>query len=181
MKQKDTSPKRLLVPGLAVGYAVFIALSWILGFEPGKQVSVNFYSFFRTMILMMPVVFVLIGLFEVWVSRETIERHLGAESGIRGYCWATLLAGTVMGPLYVALPVGAALFRKGARLSVVFTYIGASGICRVPMTVFEATFLGVKFTVVRFLVSLPLVIVSAILLEKYAGGTGYAITEPDNA
>ncbi|MFW6030826.1 MAG: hypothetical protein ACOCRO_11335, partial [Halanaerobiales bacterium] len=63
-------------------------------------------------------------------------------------------------------PLGHTLFTKGARLSIVLTYIGSAGLTRVPMTIFEASFLGVKFTLTRLLVSVPLVIISSIILEK---------------
>lgn len=61
------------------------------------------------------------------------------------------------GGLYVALPPAYALHSKGAKLGGVFALVGASAVCRVPTTIFGASFLGIKFTVVRFLVSLPLI------------------------
>jgi len=69
--------------------------------------------------------------------------------------------------LWTFLPRGQALYHKGARLSVIFTFIGATAIVRIPMTLFEASFLGFEFTAIRWLVSIPLVIVSSIFLEKY--------------
>ena len=66
--------------------------------------------------------------------------------GMFGQYW---LAGTTVGGLYVAFPVASTLYRKGAKLSIIFTYIGASAVCRVPMMFFEASFLGIKFTLVR--------------------------------
>jgi hypothetical protein len=35
------------------------------------------------------------------------------------------------------------------------------------MTLFEMSFLGIKFSIVRLLVSLPLVVASSIFMEKY--------------
>ena len=89
-------------------------------------------------------------------QKETVEKHLGKESGIRGYTWGVLLAGTTVGGLYVAFPVAYSLYNKGAKLSVIFTYLGASAICRVPMTIFETSFMGIKFSIIRWSVSLPL-------------------------
>ena len=179
MPSDKRSWKRLIKIGLMFAYFVFLALSFFLEFSPGERIGRNFLTFFLTMLKMMPAMFLLIGLFEVWVSRATVEKHLGPQCGIAGYLWAVLLAGTVMGPLYAALPVAHALFHKGARLGIIFTYLGAAAVCRVPMTAFEATFLGVKFTAVRFLVSLPLVVMSAVVLEKYLVKTGYTITEQE--
>ena len=161
---------------LISSYVVFLIFSWILGFTPGKEISQNFGSFSVEMLKILPCAFILIGLFEVWVKRETVERHLGEESGIRGHIWAVLLAGIPV-QLYVALPVAYSLYSRGAKLSVIFTYLGASAICRIPMAIFEASFLGIKFTVIRMLVSLPLVILASMLLGNYLTKRGYKITE----
>ena len=158
-------------------YFLFLAISFFLEFNPGKAIGYNFFSFSVDMLKVLPCAFVLVGLFEVWVKRETVERHFGEKSGIRGYVWAVLLAGTIVGPLYVALPLAHSLYRKGARLSVIFTYIGASAICRIPMAIFEASFLGIKFTAIRLAVSIPLVIVSSIVLANYLVGSDYEIME----
>jgi len=156
-------------------YVVFLIISWTFGFNPGKEISHNFASFSVDMFKILPCAFILIGLFEVWVKRETVEKHLGERSGIRGYIWAVLLAGTTVGGLYVAFPVAYSLYSKGAKLSVIFTYLGAAAICRVPMTIFEASFMGIKFTTIRLLVSLPLVIVTSILLGNYLTKRNYKL------
>jgi len=158
---------------IIASYLVFLAVSWATGYGPGNEIGRNSGDFALEMLKILPGAFILIGLFEVWVKRETVERHLGAQSGLRGYLWAVLLAGTTVGGAYVAFPVAYSLYRKGARLSVIFSYIGASAVCRVPMTVFEASFLGFKFSLVRLLVSLPLVILTSALLERYLTRRGY--------
>ena len=164
------------IVGISV-YIVFILFSFITGFDPGKQIGKNFITFSVDMLKILPCAFILIGLFEIWVKKETVEKHFGKESGIRGYMWAVLLAGTTVGGLYVAFPVAYSLHNKGAKLSVIFTYIGASAICRVPMTIFEASFMGIKFSAIRLLVSLPLVIISSILLGDYLEKRNYKIME----
>lgn len=158
-------------------YALFLIVSWRLEFYPGIKIADNFASFSVAMLRILPCAFILIGLFEVWVKRETVEKHFGEESGIRGYIWGVLLASTTVGGLYVAFPVAYSLYSKGAKLSIIFTYIGASAICRVPMTIFEASFLGIKFTAIRLLVSLPLVIIASMLLGNYLTKRNYKIAE----
>ncbi len=160
------------------GYALFIILSLIIGFDPGKEIGQNFTSFSLDMLKIVPCVFILIGLFETWVKRETVERYLGEGSGIRGYLWGVLLAGTTVGGVYIAFPVAYTLHIRGAKLGVIFTYIGASAICRIPMTVFEASFLGIKFTAVRLLISLPLVIITSKILGDYLTRRNYKLSQP---
>lgn len=158
-------------------YAVFIGTSWIFGFGPGKEISHSSASFSLEMLKVLPCAFILVGLFEVWVKQEMVEKHFGEKSGIRGYLWGTLLASTTVGGLYVAFPVAYSLYNKGARLGVIFTYIGASAICRVPMTIFEASFLGIKFSAIRLVVAIPLVILTSMLLGSYLKKRNYVIVE----
>lgn len=160
-----------------VAYAFFLIFSFLKGFEPGKRMAFNLRYFSLEMAKILPPAFVLIGLFEIWVKKATIEKHFGSQSGLRGHIGGVLLAGTTVGGLYVAFPVAYSLYRKGADLGVIFTYIAASAICRVPMTIFEASFLGLKFSIIRLSVSIPLVIVSSILLGKYLTRKGYQIRE----
>ena len=162
------------VAGIA-GYVLFLVISFALEFNPGREIGYNFASFSMDMLKILPGAFVLVGLFEVWIKRETVEKHLGEESGIRGYIWAVLLAGTTVGGIYVAFPVAYSLYGKGAKLSVILTYVSASAICRIPMAIFEASFLGIKFTIIRLLVSLPLVIISSMLLGDYLRKINYKI------
>lgn len=158
-------------------YFVFVLISLGLHFEPGMEIGQNFVMFFFEMVKVLPFAFILIGLFEVWVKKEDVEKHLGKDAGFLCYIWVILLAGTTVGGVYVAFPVAYSLFKKGARLSVIFTYIGASAICRIPMTIFEASFMGVKFTAIRLLVSLPLVILGSVFLGNYLEKRQYKIVD----
>ncbi|PUU87255.1 MAG: hypothetical protein CI947_2277 [Halanaerobium sp.] len=151
---------------LFIIFVIFTAVGFILDLNTAQGIFDNFYSFFLTMIKFVPAVFLLIGLFEVWVDKETIEKHLGEESGFLAYLWAIILASTTVGGLYVAFPVAAALYKKGASPRIIFSYIGTAAICRIPMTLFEASYVGVSFTAIRWAISIPLVIISSILMEK---------------
>ncbi len=159
-----------------VAYVVFVATSFYADYLPGVQIGQNFFSFAAEMLTILPCAFILIGLFEVWVKAEHVEKHLGTEAGYMCYVWAILLSGTSVGGLYVTFPVAAALFEKKARLSVIFTYIGASAVCRIPMIIFEASFLGLKFSLVRIVVALPLVVLSSIWLGNLLEKQGYRIS-----
>jgi uncharacterized membrane protein YraQ (UPF0718 family) len=160
-----------------IAYSLFLLFSFLKGFEPGKKIGLNLAYFSIEMLRILPPAFILIGLFEVWVRKETIEKHFGKESGLRGHIGGLLLAGSTVGGLYVAFPVAYSLYSKGADLGVIFTYIGASAICRVPMTIFEASFLGIRFSIIRLSVSIPLVIFSSMLLGKYLTRKGYRIKD----
>ena len=130
--------KKNMIPKIIIFvlYGAFLIYSFSAGFEPGMEIGKTFSHFMSDLISIIPCVFILLGLFEVWVKRETVEKHLGENSTFLSYIWVIILAGTTVGGLYLAFPVAYTLYKKGARLSVIFTYIGASAVCRIPMTAF---------------------------------------------
>lgn len=154
-------------------FAAGVAVSYLLNFAPGEEIGRNLFSFLLEMARIFPPAFILIGLFEAWVKQETVERHLGGGSGVRGFIWVILLAMATIGPFAVSLPIGYSLYRKGARPSVVLAYLGAAGVCRVPMTLFEASYLGIKFTAVRWSVSLVLIILTSLWLGRLVERKGW--------
>lgn len=156
-------------------YTLFLAVSFAVDFQPGIHTAKNLLDFAFQMMRVLPFAFILIGLFEVWVPREKVEKHMGKASGWRGHMWAIILAAPTVGGLYVAFPMAYALHKKGAGLGVIFTYLGASSLCRIPMLIFESSFLGVKFSLARLAVSFPLVIGSSVVLGRVLEKRGYVI------
>ncbi|MCJ7544106.1 MAG: permease [Phycisphaerae bacterium] len=169
--------KQIVQLALVGAFGMFVALSFVADYGLGKDVARTFGATLVEMLKLLPCAFILIALFDVWVKRETVERHFGKGSGIRGYLWGILLAGMSVGGMYVAFPVACSLFRKGAKLSVIFAYVGFAGVCRIPMTMFEASFMGGLFTAVRLGVSIPLVAIGAVVMGRVLERRGYQISE----
>lgn len=158
-------------------FAAFIFISYLVNFNIGKKIGANFMIFSRDMIAILPPAFVLIGLFDVWISRKSIEKNFGHSSGFKKYIYAILLAATTVGGTFVAFPVANTLYHKGANYSAIFAYVSASSLVMIPMSVMEASILGVKFTAIRIGVSLPLVIISSIILGDFFSKINYQIPE----
>ena len=158
--------KKAVTWGFLAAYALFILLSYLFEWDLGRESSRLFKTNLMEMAVILPCAFILIGLFEVWIKRETIEKHLGEGAGWKSFLWVTLLGGMTLGPMLTALPVASALWKKGAALSVVITYLGAAAVCRIPMTIFEASYLGIPFTVIRYVTALPLILVSSLVLSR---------------
>ena len=172
--------KKILTPLLLVLYATFLVWSFASGYIPGMNLGRNFGSFAIQMLKLLPCAFILIGLFEVWVSRESVVKHLGkGSSKPRAYFWVIVLAGTTVGGLIVAFPIARVLYNKGARIQIIMGYTAAAAICRIPMTIYEASFLGIKFSLVRLLVSIPLVIISSELMGNWLEKRGWVMTGPE--
>ena len=146
---------------------MFIGYSIHFGFEDGIAMGHYYWSYMQFVLSVMPCVFLLIALFNQWIERELIMKYMGKSSGKRAYVLAIILASSTVGGIFVVLPVAHALYKKGARLSIVLTYLNCACVCRVPMTLWEISMLGLKFTSIRYLVSIPLIIMSSVFTEKF--------------
>ena len=165
--------------GFALLFALFVAGSWLMPFPAGMAIARNFRMFFLEMIKFLPLMFILIGLFDVWVPREKITRHVGPGSGSMGIFWVILLAMLQAGPLYAAFPVAALLWRKGCSVRNIFVYLGAFTTLKIPMLAFEVGFLGWKFSLLRALFSFPVFIAIGFLLAAYLKDRQFAVKEPE--
>ena len=114
----------------------------------------------------LPPIFILLGLLDVWVERETMMRYMGKGSGIKGAILAFLLGSAAAGPLYAAFPIAVVLLRKGAKLSNVFLFIGAWSTTKLPLLLFEAASLGARYMLIRFAFNVAGITLIAFLLEK---------------
>jgi len=135
-------------------------------FAFGREAGAGFWSFTLEMAAFLPAMFVLVGLFDVWVPRSFVERHVGRDSGPLAILWMVLLGTLQAGPLYGAFPVAVALWRKGTAPRNVFIYLGAFSALKIPMLTFEVAFLGWQFSLVRTAVTLPVFIALGYLLER---------------
>jgi len=145
------------------------ATSYLLGFMPGVSIYSNFWQFFFEMITFIPLLFILIGLFDVWFPKEQIEEHIGEGSGLKGILLVVLLAMLQAGPLYGAFPVAYVLYKKGSSVRNIFIYLGAFSSMKIPMLGIEIGYLGLKFTILRTLISLPLFILIGYGMERIVG------------
>ncbi len=150
-------------------FVLFSLSSYFMGFKPGLMIYSNFNEFFMEMISFVPFLFIIIGLFDVWVPKELLEKHIGKESGVKGIFIVILLAMLQAGPLYGAFPVAYILCKKGASVRNIFIYLGAFSSMKLPMLGIEIGYLGIKFTVARTLISLPLFILTGYFMEKIVG------------
>jgi len=165
---------QLAVVGL---FVIATGISFLFDYELGVRAGREFGDVIIEMLKILPCAFILIALFEQWVKQETVIRHLGDNSGVRGYLWALLLGSMIIGGLYVAFPLAYTLRKKGASLKVVFSFLGFAGVCRIPMTLFEISFLGLKFTLIRLAVAILLMLITGISLGSFLEKRGYQMQE----
>lgn len=155
--------------------SMFLLISIDIGV--GHRMSDNFFAFSREMIIIVPCIFVLIGLIDAWIPTEWIQKHIGKDSGFKGGVFVILLAIFQGGPIYCAFPVVHLLWKKGTSMRNVFLYLSAFSSLKIPMLIFEVSFLGWKFALVRAIIALPVFVLIALGMAAYSQKTGIELSE----
>lgn len=118
------------------------------------------------MLFIIPPIFVLLGLLDVWVPRETMVRFMGERSGVKGVLLAFLLGSAAAGPLYGAFPVASVFMRKGVKFSNIMVFLGAWSTTKIPLILFELQSLGVRFALTRLAMNIPGILIIAWILSR---------------
>ena len=153
-------------------YGLFLVMVGIYGlfwfFIPnlGKQAVALTGKNLVEMITILPPIFILIGLLDVWIKKEVMVKYMGEGSGWKGILLAFFLGAAAAGPLYAAFPVAILLMKKGSKLSNVYIMLGTWSTAKIPLVLFEASTLGLSFTLVRLLMSLVAISSIAFIIHR---------------
>ena len=140
---------------------VLLGIVFIFNVSIGiKAVTTLTYSL-KEMALVLPPIFILLGLLDVWISKEKMMKYVGEGSGIKVIIIVFIIGSVAAGPLYAAFPVAAVLMKKGAKFSNILIFIGAWSTTKIPMFLFEMSSMGAKFAVTRLLIDIPGIIIIA--------------------
>jgi len=153
-------------------YAIFaialaLAVLLLLIFPERKATAtITAWNYFLEMIAIMPAVMIIMGLFNVFVSKEQVVKYLGKTSGIKGILLAIFFGALPTGPLYIAFPLALALWKKGARVSNIVIFLSAWACIKIPQELVELQFLGLKFMASRLTLTVVFVILMGLFIEK---------------
>lgn len=121
---------------------------------------------FLSMLKIVPPIFLMIGLLDTWVPRETMMKLMGEKSGLLGIAIALFIGTMSAGPLVAAFPVAQIMLKKGARYSNVLFFLTVWASAKLPILFFQATELGILYTVVTNITLLAIYLVGTILIER---------------
>jgi len=150
---------------LFIVIAIFIALLFIFPYNK-EGIIENSANYFFEMALILPAVMILMGLFNVWISEKTVANYLGKQSGLKGSFISVFLGALPTGPLYVAFPLASSMIKKGASISNIVIFLSAWACLKIPQELVELQFLGWKFMVLRWTLTVILVVIMGAVIEK---------------
>jgi len=153
-----------------LGGILVIAIILLSIFPERKEAVITAsWEFFIEMILILPAVMVIMGIFSVFVPKDMIMKYLGKGAGVKGFFLAILVGSLPTGPLYVAFPMASALLEKGARISSVVIFLSAWACIKIPQELVELQFLGPRFMAVRLSLTVIFVIAMGVCVEWIIG------------
>lgn len=138
----------------------------IINVDYGLSVSSIVWTNAITIAGVLPPIFILIGLLDVWVPKKVMIKYMGEKSGFKGLFFAFLLGSMAAGPLYVAFPVAALLLKKGARIAYVIFFLSTWTVGKIPLLLFEISSLGATFTIIHFFTMITIFLIGSFLIEK---------------
>ena len=151
-------------------FMVIVALAYIIMFiaKPAMGIeSVKSSGYYiKEMLMIMPVIFVLTALLDMWVPKEKITQYLGKDAKAKGIFFSFLVGSISAGPVYAAFPMCVMLHKKGASIRNVVIILSSWAVIKIPMLINEAKFLGPKFMAVRWVLTIIAIIIFSWITAK---------------
>lgn len=141
-------------------------LLMVLNSALAPKAAASMVSQIKTMLFILPPVFLLLGLLDAWVPREAMIRLMGPGSKARGTLLAFAMGSAAAGPLYGAFPIASVLMKKGASFFNVMVFVGAWSTTKVPMFLFESQSLGWRFALSRLAIDVVGILILSGLLAR---------------
>ncbi len=153
---------RFKVPIILAAIFIIMAIWFPATFDKSFDVVKNYST---EILLIIPPVFILMGLIEVWIPKEKIKKFLGKKSGLKGVTLSFFMGTLPTGPLYAAFPLASSLLNKGARMSNIVIFLGSWAALKIPQLLVEIKFLGVSFTILRFVLTFTSIVIIGLFME----------------
>jgi uncharacterized membrane protein YraQ (UPF0718 family) len=127
---------------------------------------------FKILYTIMPVlifVFVLMGLIQAYVSRETIAAILGKQTGVMGILYAELVGSIALFLPPAVFPFGGYLHDNGAAYGPIAGFVFTAILIGVTTLPLEFKLLGKRFTIARNIFTFVLTFFLALFMEVILG------------
>lgn len=142
----------MLIPIVIMGILAVILV--IIGYRQGNGAHITGMKSAMTMtIQVLPLLllaFIVAGMVQAILPRETLVKWIGTESGLRGIFIGAFAGGLTPGGPYTSLPIVAGFLKAGAGIGTMVAFLTGWSLyafSRLPM---DVGILGWKFALIRF-------------------------------
>lgn len=119
----------------------------IIDFGFAKTAFLQFSKTFAGILKILFLVFAMMFLVNLFIKTETIQKHLGKDSGIKGWLYAMFASILISGPPYVLFPFLGELKKQGIKNSLLVVFLNNRNVnpTFLPVMIF---YFGTAFSVI---------------------------------
>lgn len=154
--------ENLFLVSVALVYIIMFIATPVTGMESVK----NSGYYIKEMLMIMPVIFILTALLDIWIPKEKIMQYLGKDAKSKGVVLSFVVGTISAGPVYAAFPMCIMLRKKGASIRNIVIILSSWAVIKVPMLINEAKFLGPKFMAIRWILTIISIIIFSWIADK---------------
>ncbi len=148
-----------------IAVIVLYAISFFISSKitmAGLKYAVNI---FEKVIPIFVLIYILLVLINYYVKPQSLAKHLGEGSGLKGWTLAVVAGILSSGPIYMWYPLLNELQKHGVRngLIAVFLYNRAVKPALLPLIIY---YFGLKFTIVLTIVMIGISILQGMMIDK---------------
>lgn len=114
--------------------------------------------------------FLIVGYVEVLSPQDLIQRWIGPQSGVSGILMAEAVGTLLPGGPYAVFPIIGVIYDAGAGLAPTITLVTSWATLALISVSFELSFMGWRFTAVRWGSSLPVPLLAGLAALLIFGG-----------
>ena len=144
---------------------VLFGISFLKDKQKTKEALKATFKIFYVVLPVLIFVFVLMGLIEAYVSRETIVSILGQKSGILGILYAEIVGSIALFMPPAVFPFGGYLLKNGASYGSIAGFVFTAILIGITTLPLEFKLLGKRFTIFRNIFTFVLAFFIALLME----------------
>jgi uncharacterized membrane protein YraQ (UPF0718 family) len=135
----------------AVKFLMAVIVLYVFAYLAHPEYAVSaFENFLATLYQVFPIlllVFFVMFLSFIFIKPETVKRHLGHDSGLKGWFYATLGSIVISGPPYVLFPLLGELKKHGMKYSLIAVFMNNRNVQPTFLPVM-AYYFGWQFSIV---------------------------------
>jgi uncharacterized membrane protein YraQ (UPF0718 family) len=144
---------------------VLFGISFLKDKQKTKEALKATFKIFYVVLPVLIFVFVLMGLIEAYISRETIMSILGQKSGILGILYAEIVGSIALFMPPAVFPFGGYLLKNGASYGSIAGFVFTAILIGITTLPLEFKLLGKRFTIFRNIFTFLLAFLISLLME----------------
>jgi uncharacterized membrane protein YraQ (UPF0718 family) len=144
---------------------VLFGISFLKDKQRSKEALKATFKIFYVVLPVLIFVFVLMGLIEAYISRETIVSILGQKSGILGILYAEIVGSVALFMPPAVFPFGGYLLKNGASYGSIAGFVFTAILIGITTLPLEFKLLGKRFTIFRNIFTFVLAFFISLLME----------------